>query len=885
MAETTKQDCYEDKQRFAEDMSCKQDCYEDKQRFAEDMSCKQDCYEDKQSLAEYNYIFVTFANAKFLPSLQLWLRTTCMHGDSVGPNAAIHVWLGHDVPENVMKSLKENYLGIEFQYLPAEVPEGAFADYWAPEHYAWKLWILKNLVNKTVTNDTLVIYFDAGAMMTQMPVQMLEIAASKGICLIEDKTQKNKFWCSESFNDHVEPTEAELEAYQLMAAIIIFKVGSEVAKSLLNEAYQLSLNSDIIVGPKWKGILPGGQFHGHRHDQSILSVLRLRLNVPVVQLEDIVCGTSLRDTRMGGKCFYHHRGQFKVNAEVLPKVTDAYVINLERRTDRYEAFVKNHGDFAKKVKKVKAVDGRNLQLTPAIARLLRPNDFFWKKAVAGCALSHLGLWTQLAMEPAETESYLIFEDDARGTSDWLNKWRANCNDIPEDWDVLYLGGILPPNREGFETVKEQVRGAWYRIAANQIFGQPMPTRYFHFCNYGYVISRRGAQKIMKIIEERDGFYTSGDHMIVNNWDKLNIYFMDPLIVGCTQEDDPRYADSKFNDFSRIDNFDSDLWTNNERWSFEERNEALNKATDKLNIIEALRDAANISKEATSSPKAASRVTTLYTLTEHGCLEQEWLEEMMTCKLEPKRMPANSAGFRPGEEPLVLVSQQDLHVWVKIFEQFAQEGRYFRAIHLSDEYCKDNITWYNSKFCKGVIRNYYRPECASMANVVQLPLGYAKGAKYVRTPKDKTLAWSFEGTGWFGRDTKLLPFMKVTPNYCKLYTKWNDPGQSDRETYISNVAQSKFVPIFRGNHYETFRLYETLEAKSVPLIIREQGDEDFWKWLTSAIPFLNLPSADDAVKAMEFLHANKEHYDKYRDVIMEAYAKWKEQCKTAIRAII
>lgn len=829
----------------------------------------------KRSLDEYNYIFVTFANAKFLPSLQLWLRTTCMHGDSVGPKAAIHVWLGRDVPENVMKSLKENYLGIEFQYLPAEVPEGAFADYWAPEHYAWKLWILKNLVNTSVTNDTLVIYFDAGAMMTQMPIKMLEIAASKGICLIEDKTQKNKFWCSESFNEHVEPTEAELEAYQLMAAIIVFKIGSAAAKSLLDEAYQLSLNSDIIVGPKWKGILPGGQFHGHRHDQSILSVLRLRLGSPVVQLDDIVCGTSLRDTRMSAKCFYHHRGQFKVNAEVLPKVTDAYVINLERRTDRYEAFVKNHGDFAKEVKKVKAIDGRELQLTPAIARLLRPNDFFWKKAIAGCALSHLGLWAQLAMEPAETESYLIFEDDARCTADWLNKWRANCNDIPEDWDVLYLGGILPPNRGGFETVKEHVRGAWYRIAANQIFGQPVATRYFHFCNYGYVLSRRGAQKIMKIIEERDGFYTSGDHMIVNNWDKLNIYFMDPLIVGCTQEDDPRYADSKFNDFSRIDNFDSDLWTNDERWSFEERNEALNKATDKLNIIEALRDASN--------GATTTKTITLYTLTDHGCLEHEWLEEMMTCKLEPKRMPANSAGFRPGEEPLVLVSQQDLHIWVKIFEQFAQERRSFRAIHLSDEYYNDNITWYNNPYCKGVIRNYYRPDCASMTKVVQLPLGYAKGAK--GTPKEKTLAWSFEGTGWFGRDTKLQPFMKVEPNHCKLYTKWNDPSQSDRATYISMVAQSKFVPIFRGNHYETFRLYEALEAGTVPLIVRESGDENFWKWLTTAIPFLNLPSVDDAVKAMEFLHANKEHYDKYRDVIMESYAKWKEQCKTAIRAII
>ena len=313
-------------------------------------------------LEDYNYIFATFANQKFLPSLQLWLRTTCMHGDSIGTKAAIHVWLDRDVSEGVAKSLKENYMGVDFEYLPSDVPDGAFADYWAPEHYAWKLWILKELVNKTVNNETIVMYFDAGAMMTQLPLNMIDIAISKGICLIEDKTQKNKFWCSESFKDHVEPTEVELEANQLMAAIIVFKIGSVGTMGLLNEAYTLSLNRDIIVGPKWKGVLPGGQLHGHRHDQSILSILRLRSEAPVVQLDDVVCSQSLRDTRMAAKCFYHHRGQFKINSEVLPKINDAYVINLERRADRYEKF-KTSGigpEFAAKVKRSVAVDGRSL---------------------------------------------------------------------------------------------------------------------------------------------------------------------------------------------------------------------------------------------------------------------------------------------------------------------------------------------------------------------------------------------------------------------------------------------------------------------------------------------------------------------------------------------
>jgi hypothetical protein len=88
-------------------------------------------------------------------------------------------------------------------------------------------------------------------------------------------------------------------------------------------------------------------------------------------------------------------------------------------------------------------------------------------------------------------------------------------------------------------------------------------------------------------------------MIVNHWDKLNIYFPDPLLAGCIQESDPAYMNSEFNNFNRIDKFDSDLWTNDERWSHEERDAALNTAkTEKLDIdmiFDALMDTIDIKK--------------------------------------------------------------------------------------------------------------------------------------------------------------------------------------------------------------------------------------------------------------------------------------------------
>ena len=102
--------------------------------------------EEAIDLSKYNYLFTTFATAKFLPVLQLWLRTTCMQADAIPKGqASIRVYLGQDITEPVKKSLEDSFIGVKFIHIPKEVPEGGFADYWAPEHYAWKLWIFNTI--------------------------------------------------------------------------------------------------------------------------------------------------------------------------------------------------------------------------------------------------------------------------------------------------------------------------------------------------------------------------------------------------------------------------------------------------------------------------------------------------------------------------------------------------------------------------------------------------------------------------------------------------------------------------------------------------------------------------------------------------------------------
>jgi GR25 family glycosyltransferase involved in LPS biosynthesis len=849
-------------------------------------------------IESFNYMFCTYATAKFLPSLQIWLRTTCIMASGFPEGKAkVRVYLGADISESVENSLKGHFQDVVFMRLPNEVPEGAFSDYWAAEHYAWKIWIYHQLANDETLKGHMILYYDAGIVLTKLPFEMLESAATDGLCFIKDTTQQNKNWFSETFKSRLNVTEPELQEHQILGGICAMIGSSDKAIAVFNEAFTHSKVREIIAGPKWAGMHPNGQPFGHRHDQAILSLLRLRHCIATVEIDDVVTHDSLRRAKMLGRSFYIHRGAFKVNQDVLPGVTDAYVINLERRADRYETFMKNHGAFAKKVQNHMAIDGRKLKLTPTLARLLRPNDFFWKKAVAGCALSHLALWTQLVNEPADTKSYLILEDDVKMAAGWEKQFIGSPP--PEDYDVLYLGGILPPNKAGFELVKEKVSNGWCRVAFNQNFGQAEPTRYFHFCNYAYVLSRRGAQKVLNIIKERDGFFTSGDHMICNHWDKLNIYFPDPLMAGCTQEADPAYVNSKFNNFDRIDTFDSDLWTNDERWSIDEvRNITSMSAGDEINISGALKDAymqmAMVDVKGPTfriptNEEQESKTVTVYMINpdedaKSRLLEADWLDEIFGKELVIKALPDNPSGFAKDEAPIVIVSRQDLNIWLNVFHHFKTEGRKWSAIHLSDEFGTDNISWY--KDAKWVVRTYFRTELeANAPNVLTIPLGYSGGGYPKVGSVNRKWSWSFHGTKWFGRDKKVLAFDTIEGGNKRIYDTWNDPAQLKPEEYRKILCDSYFVPIFRGNHFETFRLYEALEAGAIPIVIREEGDKVFWEWLLKRLPLLQLAAVEDGVKAVRFFMGAPEHREKYKNLLLNAWDDWKMEIKRTARRFL
>jgi len=858
-----------------------------------------------------NTTFVTGTNSRFLSSLHVWLNALAAQKKEVGEMRVI-VYFFDDVPKETEKSYMETFPFVEIRRLPAHKYEG-FADFWDPQHFAWKLWIL----NETMKDETLagkpLVYLDTGVMMCRWPREWIGLAREKGVCLLEDPRQKNKSWCHDLFNTKLGVTEAELGAQQLWAGAIACIAGHPLATRLFSEAYSLACVREVIVGEKWSGMRDGAPY-GHRHDQSILSILSMRMNIPRYDMDKIYCHISLRQTFLTKKSLYVHRGLFQIHHALATGIDDAWVINLDRRADRMEKFLKTNTDIAERVHRISAFEGSKLKLTPKLARLFAPHDFNWKKPVMGCALSHLALWMQLANEKEDIHNYLILEDDARLNKDWRARWEKiyshDC--MPADWDVVYLGGILPPNKAGFAQMIEPVNKYVARIKKNTSFGQNEPDRYMHFCAYAYVLSRRGAIKILDVLKAKGGYWTSADHMICNIHQILNIYFTNPLTAGCFQDDDPVYCNSEFNDFSRVDKFDSDLWNNTERFSEEEVRAVMDSAAP-LDISGTLEEARRNLASASASAEAAKAAEAKASASAEAAkaeapveppkgrrfvsvagppmdmskwYEYAWLKQMFSSAEMASFDIARIEG-QPLDCPIVVVQRPHVEESASVLKGWSDAGLKFFVLHMSDEFCADPIDFYEFEGCKGVIRNYVRDGLSDKVHVMPLGFHWAipNGEPYIHTPRPpfRELVWSFVGTNWLGRKEKLDPLTQAGEHKMVFMDDWNSEKMIGREECLSILLNSWCVPCPSGHNGETFRFYEALEAGAVPIVVKEGGA--FLKYISQHIQIMPADSWTHAAQLIYTLKAQPEVYEKYRAALLIGWENLKNKTRDSIRNLL
>ena len=212
--------------------------------------------------------------------------------------------------------------------------------------------------------------------------------------------------------------------------------------------------------------------------------------------------------------------------EVVKDVCDmsfkTYIVNLDRRPDRWETFMENTKNIEfLNYERFSAVDGKLIKNSSQLQQIFETNDYYMRRGMVGCLLSHVKLYTELIY--SNYDFFVILEDDVEFTPDFKTKFDNIMSQV-KNWDLIFLGHhVRDVNRQKDELVKDKIPVLTKRDA------------YWSFLNSlggtgGYIISKIGAQKLLDFIDKNGGSSNGIDTLIQKSANDLNICYPSPHLI-------------------------------------------------------------------------------------------------------------------------------------------------------------------------------------------------------------------------------------------------------------------------------------------------------------------------------------------------------------------
>ena len=178
----------------------------------------------------------------------------------------------------------------------------------------------------------------------------------------------------------------------------------------------------------------------------------------------------------------------------LNKLTDlfdrVYVINCPHRTDRLQSLEDN-------IKATGIADCSKMHVFAGVRGELSPPPKYWGASVGawGCFQSHRRLVEDVLNEDNDSiDSILILEDDACFPETALKRVNEFMQNVPDDWDQLYLGGQHTSNPK--ETNNEGV----LKVSSTSRL-------------HAYALRKKAFKKFYTHINEAPDFIGAFDHHI------------------------------------------------------------------------------------------------------------------------------------------------------------------------------------------------------------------------------------------------------------------------------------------------------------------------------------------------------------------------------------
>jgi len=158
-----------------------------------------------------------------------------------------------------------------FEHSPEIMRQRRGAGYWL-----WKPYILLDTMDQ-VKPGTIIIYTDAGQRYIADPGPLFSLARSQDVVLFHSRNFVQRAWTKRDCFVLLEADEARYwDATQLDASIQLYRAGPRARDFLLELRKAMSDPQVLCDGPNNCGLPNFEEFRGHRHDQSILTILAIK---------------------------------------------------------------------------------------------------------------------------------------------------------------------------------------------------------------------------------------------------------------------------------------------------------------------------------------------------------------------------------------------------------------------------------------------------------------------------------------------------------------------------------------------------------------------------------------------------------------------------------
>ena len=165
----------------------------------------------------------------------------------------------------------------------------------------------------------------------------------------------------------------------------------------------------------------------------------------------------------------------------MTTVPRTFCVTLRETPKRKEEAIKYFEQVGLKAEVFDGIHGESFGLKTNIPNynILQGREYFITQGAVGCILSHLTLWNILLHQPED--EFLIVEDDVKLCDDFYEKFAKFKLELPEDWEIAYLGYLLPSG--------ESVDAAAH-VSENVVICTPM-------CTHAYMVKKSALKTLIE----------------------------------------------------------------------------------------------------------------------------------------------------------------------------------------------------------------------------------------------------------------------------------------------------------------------------------------------------------------------------------------------------